>query len=78
MDLQKFYNERKKDLLIKKGQSRDYVSESDVVALLEELQKQLSISHVVGQSEQLQPKQDCYKSGKLCEYNCSGLCKESC
>ena len=26
----------------------------------------------------LKPKQECYKSGKPCEYNCSGLCKESC
>lgn len=33
---------------------------------------------VVGQSEQLQPEQECYKSGELCKYNCSGLCKESC
>lgn len=31
-----------------------------------------------GRSEQLQPEQECYKSGELCKYNCSGLCKESC
>lgn len=24
------------------------------------------------------PSQECYKSGEPCEYDCSGLCKESC
>jgi hypothetical protein len=33
---------------------------------------------VIGRSEQLQPKQECYKSGEPCKYGCSGLCKESC
>ena len=27
---------------------------------------------------ELKPEQECYKSGEPCEYNCSGLCKESC
>ena len=27
---------------------------------------------------ELKPKQECYKSGEPCEYDCSGLCKESC
>jgi hypothetical protein len=41
--------------------------------------KQLLIPVVVRQSKQLKPKpQICYKSNKLCKYDCSGLCKESC
>ena len=33
---------------------------------------------VVGQSEQLKPKEQiCYKSNEPCKYDCSGLCKES-
>lgn len=27
---------------------------------------------------ELKPKQECYKSGEPCEYDCGGLCKESC
>lgn len=27
---------------------------------------------------ELKPKQECYKSGGPCKYDCSGLCKESC
>jgi hypothetical protein len=38
----------------------------------------LRIHDVVGRSEQLQPEQECYKSGEPCKYGCSGLCKESC
>jgi hypothetical protein len=38
----------------------------------------LPIDSVVGQSEQLKPVQECYKSGEPCKYDCSGLCKESC
>ena len=38
-----------------------------------------SLQGVVGQSEQLKPKQQvCYKSDEPCKYSCSGLCKESC
>lgn len=41
--------------------------------------KQLIITDVVLQSEQLKPKQQiCYKSNEPCKYDCSGLCKESC
>ena len=29
-------------------------------------------------NEQLQKGNECYKTGKPCLYNCSGLCKESC
>ena len=43
------------------------------------LEKQLTIPVVVGQSEQLKPKEQiCYKSNEPCEYDCPGLCKESC
>ena len=43
------------------------------------LVKKLTIADVVGQSEQLkQEGQVCYKSNKPCEYDCTGLCKESC
>jgi len=38
----------------------------------------LRLFSVVGRSEQLQPEQECYKSGEPCKYGCSGLCKESC
>jgi hypothetical protein len=41
--------------------------------------KQFDINGVVGQGEQLKPKQQvCYKRDEPCKYNCSGLCKESC
>ena len=41
--------------------------------------EKLILSGVAGQSKQLKPKpQICYKSNKLCKYDCSGLCKESC
>ena len=34
---------------------------------------------VVGQSEQLKPKEQiCYKSNEPCKFNCAGLCRESC
>lgn len=36
------------------------------------------LADVVGRSDQLQPEQECYKSGEPCKYRCSGLCKESC
>lgn len=44
-----------------------------------EIQKeQLFLCGVVGQSEQLKPKQQiCYKSNEPCKCDCSGLCKES-
>ena len=48
------------------------------VSWLEEQILALRIHDVVGRSEQLQPKQECYKSGDPCKYGCSGLCKESC
>ena len=42
-------------------------------------QEQLRIHDVVGQREQLKPKEQiCYKSNEPCKYYCSGLCRESC
>lgn len=42
-------------------------------------EQQCNIANVVGQSEQLKPKEQiCYKSNEPCKYDCSGLCKESC
>ena len=51
-----------------------------VMDLLEEYHKeQLILFGVVGQSEQLKPKEQiCYKSSEPCKCDCSGLCKESC
>ena len=41
--------------------------------------KALTLTDVVGRSEQLKPKEQiCYKSNEPCKYDCSGLCKESC
>ena len=42
------------------------------------LKELLVLYNVVGRSEQLKPKKECYKSGETCGYECSGLCKESC
>jgi len=52
--------------------------EEDFNDFIEQVVKLCTIHHVVGRSEQLKPKQKCYKSGEPCEYGCSGLCKESC
>jgi len=50
----------------------------DVIIATMQVNK-LPIHVVVGQSEQLKPKQQiCYKSNEPCKYDCSGLCKESC
>jgi hypothetical protein len=51
----------------------------EIVETIKKAQNQaLRIHDVVGRSEQLQPEQECYKSGEPCKYGCSGLCKESC
>ena len=56
-----------------------HIREEDVYELMQKYADQQLILHgVVGRSEQLQPKQECYKSGEPCKYGCSGLCKESC
>jgi len=46
MNINNFYNQRKSELNIKKHQSRDYISESDVIGLLMELEKQLTLTDV--------------------------------
>ena len=47
--------------------------------IIETCNRALTIPVVVGQSEQLKPKEQiCYKSNEPCKYDCSGLCKESC
>lgn len=53
--------------------------ETFAIEFAEWLVKNCSIPAVVGQSEQLKPKEQiCYKSNEPCKYDCSGLCKESC
>lgn len=48
-----------------------------ICAVLADLKqvKNLSSNTVLADST---PSHECYKSGKPCKYDCSGLCKESC
>jgi hypothetical protein len=45
---------------------------------LRSLERQLKAINYIPCCTELKPKQECYKSGEPCEYDCSGLCKESC
>tara|TARA_R110000782_G_C14529790_1_gene382229 strand:+ start:273 stop:509 length:237 start_codon:yes stop_codon:yes gene_type:complete len=67
--------------LLKQGVKNNTITLDGKEALSEyiSIKEQLTIPRVVEQSEQLKPKgQVCYKSNKPCEYDCTGLCKESC
>jgi len=57
---------------------KDEIQIGRQVNLAKTIMQALRIHDVVGRSEQLQPEQECYKSGEPCKYGCSGLCKESC
>lgn len=58
---------------------KDEIQIGRQVNLAKTIMQALRIHDVVGQSEQLKPKEQiCYKSNDPCKYDCSGLCKESC
>lgn len=49
--------------------------DSFLIAFDQATEKAINYTHCC---EELKPKQECYKSGEPCKYDCSGLCKESC
>lgn len=79
MDFEELYKANK---ILQKHEPNRFPLENNYVKAMHEYavwyHKKLSQHDVSGRSEQLPPEQECYKSGKPCKYNCSGLCKESC
>jgi hypothetical protein len=79
------YECKENDCLIEIGRDKSEILVSvqgetaKTVIGLKDLNEALILFGVVGQSEQLKPKEQiCYKSNNPCKYDCSGLCKESC
>lgn len=81
MEFVKTLLEEQKELLTEElrfAEDLEYAETKQRLKEVTDALNKLFICDVVGQSEQLKPNpQICYKSNEPCEYDCSGLCRES-